>query len=104
MHVFMLLLALASACSSATAASPPPSRGPADPAVIAALARDLAVALGVGVPATRDRLLLEYEPPPPLPRGITIIRVRDLDAGRVLRLVISDDKATGPRAIAAWPI
>src|SRR6185503_16782833 len=63
MHVLTLLFTLLAACSSATALAavpPAPARPPADPGALAALARDTAVALGLVVPALRDRLILEF--------------------------------------------
>ena len=107
MHVLTLLFTLLAACASASAAAPPPPpRPPADPGALAALARDTAVALGLVVPAMRDRLQLDFEldPAPARPRGLTIIRVVDRDHHRGLRVVISDHDPIGPRAIAAWPL
>jgi hypothetical protein len=106
MHVLSLLFMLLAACSSASAAAPPGARPPADPGALAALARDTAVALGLVVPAMRDRLQLDFEldPAPARPRGLTIIRVVDRDHHRGLRVVISDHDPVGPRAIAAWPL
>jgi hypothetical protein len=102
MHVFTLLVALLAACTSASAAKPPPAAR-TDPGALAALARDTAVALGFTVAAMRDRLELVFEPPPTLPRGLTIIRVFDRDRRTGLRLVIAED-SVGPRAIAAYPL
>ena len=105
MHVFMLFLALLSACttSTATAAAPPTSRPRADPAAMAALARDTAIAYGLAAPVERDRLELMFEAAPPFPAGLTIIRVLDRDHGTGLRIVFADDEA-GVRAISAWPL
>ena len=98
----LFLVAASISCTSATASSPPPERSPAPPAVLAAFARDTAVALGFVSPAVRDQLRLSFEPfrgPP----GTTLIRVIDPNDGRGFHLLLSDD-GTGPRAVGAWPM
>jgi hypothetical protein len=100
----LALIPFVAACTTATAAAPPPHRTRTDPAVLAAFARDTAVALGLTVPGARDRLELHFEQSSPSPSGTTIIRIQDPDHRTGLRLVISDDAIHGPRAVAAWPL
>jgi hypothetical protein len=79
-------------------------RGRTEPAVLAAFARDTAVALGLTAPIARDRLELHFEEVPVSRQGFTVIRVHDPDHQTGLRLVITDDEQHGPRAVAAWPL
>ena len=98
------MIPLAAACSTASAEAPPPVRGRTEPAVLAAFARDSAIALGLTAPVARDRLVVWFEQIPAARAGYTIIRIDDPDHQTGLRLVITDDEQHGPRAIAAWPL
>ena len=97
-----LLFLCAASCTSATAAAPPARRERAPPSVVAAFARDTAIALGLFNPALRDQLELSFEPWHGSP-GTHVVRLVDPNDGRGLRLIISDD-GTGPRPIATWPL
>jgi hypothetical protein len=98
------MIPFAAACSTAVAEAPPPVRGRTEPAVVAAFARDTAVAIGMTAPVARDRLVLSFEQVPATRGGFTIVRVDDPDHRTSLRLVITDDELHGPRAVAAWPL
>lgn len=103
MPIAILLIAVLASCTSATADVVRPESSPADPGVLAALARDTAIDLGLAVPAMRDQLELAFEPRPHAGASLTIIRVTNPDRHTAVRIVITDD-AAGVRAIAAWPL
>lgn len=103
-------------CTTATASPAPvvsiPS--PVDPGGLAALGRDTAVALGLVVPAMRDRLAVTVDPVPPWTHGraaegavraapFSILRVSDPDHHVGLRIVFAVS-ATGVHAVLAWPL
>ena len=99
----LFLVAATISCTPATASSPPPERSSlAPPAVLAAFARDTAVALGLVNPAVRDHLRLSFVPFRG-PAGTTLICLIDPNDGRGFHLLITDD-GTGPRAVGAWPM